>query len=117
MQSRGTGVTPGRLPSEWEKGTLAMTKESPQGPAKTGQATSRSLAPIPGTVVGALQQGDPGGFMAGVLAGRPGQAVRKTPDGDAPVSGAFTGSDEPEGLATKVTGKPVMGSTLAKGTI
>ena len=116
METRGTGLKPQRLPSEWEKRPLQMTKESPQGPAKTGKATSRSLAPIAGTVVTQLQQGDPGGFISSVLASRPSAAVRTKPGDDGNVGGTSKGgSEEAAGSATKTTGSKAVGKTSPKG--
>lgn len=112
----GTGLKPQRLPVEWEKRPLEMTKESPQGPEKTGRPTMRSLAPIPGEVVTQLNQGDPGGFVAGVLASRPSAAIRTAPGDDGNVqTGNQGGEEQAKGSASKVTGTPVMGSTSPKG--
>ena len=78
----GTGLRPQRLPSEWEKRPLELTKESPQGPEKQGAVTSRSMqAPIPSTVVDAMASA-PGGFVTQILAGRPGMQVERARPGD-----------------------------------
>ncbi len=69
METRGTGLTPQRLPSEWEKETLEMTKESPQGPEKTSRPTSRDFTPA------ALDSARGGGFMGAVMRSRPSAQV------------------------------------------
>ncbi len=43
MENRGTGLTPNRLPSEWEKRPLEMTREPDQGPGKESHPTMRDL--------------------------------------------------------------------------
>jgi len=113
----GTGLKPGRLPSEWEKRPLQMTKEPDQGPEVTSKPTMRSLAPMNQPVIDQLQQADPGGFISGILASRPGAAVARTrPGDDGNISvGGQAGEEQAKGSATKVTGKPVMGQTNPKG--
>ncbi len=69
METRGTGLTPQRLPSEWEKETLEMTKESPQGPEKTSRPTSRDFTPS------TIDSARGGGFMGAVMRGRPSAQV------------------------------------------
>lgn len=80
---------------------------APQGPAKGPAVTSRSMqAPIPGDSVGALERG--GGFLAQVLAGRPGMEAERsrTGGGGNDATSSWTPSGGP------MTSKPgVEGST------
>ena len=109
-----------RMPKEWERRPLPMTQESPQGPAVTGKPTMRSLAPIPGDVTTQLQEGDPGGFLAGVLASRPSSATRTAPGDNGNVQlGNGTGEEQARGSATRTMGNPVppiSEQTVGKGT-
>lgn len=104
IESRGTGLTPNRMPSQWEKRPLEMSKEAPQGAAETSRPTSRSLAPIPGEVTSKLSQGDPGGFLGSVLASRPSAAV-PSPDGDQQLTQTFGAVEEIQGSANISAGK------------
>ena len=72
METRGTGLTPQRMPKEWEKETLPMTAEAPQGPAKTSRPISSRdyLSTFQGDTVG-------GGFMGAIMASRPGMQTRQ----------------------------------------
>jgi hypothetical protein len=105
--------SPNRMPSEWMKETLPMTKESPQGPAVTSRPTSRDFAPsaesrmmgqapIPGDVQTAFEQ-SPGSFLNQILAGRPGMAgERSVPGDDGNVQlGNGTGEEQAKGSASK----------------
>ena len=146
METRGTGLTPGRLPSEWEKRPLEMTKEAPQGPEVTSRPTSRDFTPA--TL-------NAGGFMGAVMRTRPSAQVESragvmepisadaqqmlqevgglaefsvTGDGlndlaarpgdDGNIGGVPRGgSEKAAGSATRVTGRTVIGQTLSKGAI
>ena len=141
MEERGTGLRPQRLPGEWEKRPLEMTKEPDQGALKTSRPTARrDLNP---------NQAASGGFMGQVMAARPSAQSRamhepigteiadvltQAPDGgigaqlfdqgglereiaqpmesQIVVSGGFPG---PDGIM--VTKGGVKGGHLAKGTI
>lgn len=125
MTGMGGMRPPQRVPNEWEKRPLEMTKESPQGPEVTSRPTMRSLAPgaesrsglapLPGEVVTVLEEG--GGFTAQMLAGRPGmQRERSVPGESGNLSvGSGTGEEQAKGSATRVTGKAVIGGTAPKG--
>lgn len=76
---RGTGLRPQRMPGEWSKATLELGKESPQGAAKTGHVTSRSMAPLPSEVIDCMADG--GGFTSQILASRPGMQVERSKSG------------------------------------
>jgi hypothetical protein len=127
MTGTGGMVSPQRVPMEWMKEKLPMTKESPQGPEVTSKPTmrslatgaeSRALAPIPGDVVSALQVGDQGGFLAGVLASRPSAATRTAPGDDGNLSIGAQGEEKiAKGSASRTTGIPVKGETMGKGMI
>jgi hypothetical protein len=69
-ESRGSGLRPQRLPSEWEKRPLNLTQESPQGAAKTSRPTSRDLGVHSTDTASAA----PGNFTDMVMRGRPGLA-------------------------------------------
>ena len=109
METRGTGLTPQRLPSPWERKPLELGKEPDQGPMVTSKPTSRSLAPIPGEVNTQLAMG--GNFVQEQLNARPGTRggihTPPTPEGD---KGGF-GVDDLD----HVTGKPTKGSTKPRG--
>jgi hypothetical protein len=127
--TKGTGiggmVSPLRMPKEWEKRPLEMTKESPQGPEKTSKPTmrdlprgaeNRALAEVPGDVVTQLQVGDQGGFLAGIIADRPSAAVRQASGDDGNIAIGAQGEEKmAAGSASRTTGKPVIGSTLPRG--
>lgn len=95
MENRGTGLTPNRVPSEWQKSKVDMTSAPKQGPTSTMAPTSRSAgatgfmdvvmrarpsaafgsqneqraqAPIPSQVIDVLAE-SPGGFIAQHVAG------------------------------------------------
>lgn len=63
-ESRGTGLRPNRMPSEWEKRPLPMNQEAPQGPSKL-----RSNDPKAAAEAG-------GDYIARHLAQRPSQQGR-----------------------------------------
>ncbi len=151
MDNRGTGRAlegmpkVNRMPKEWEKATLEMTKEPEQGPMKTSRPTARDF--VPGNSVAIA-----GDFTRDIIAGRPGAVAQRalapfpadvmdvleasgaevysqfTGHGSEPVStapgddgnvstGGQGGSEEAKGSATKVTGRPVTGSVVGKGMI
>ncbi len=143
MENRGTGLSPNRVPKEWEKGTLNMTGQPAQGPMVTSRPTSRDLAPGNSVEIA-------GDFTRDMIAQRPGQvASRALAPFPADVEdvleqsgaeiyhtfcgGGFTSTDPGDdgntatggqggvnlasGSATRTTGKPIMGQTLGKGTI
>lgn len=144
MENRGTGLTPNRLPAEWEKSALEMTRQPDQGPSVTMGPTSRSLiaggsfsdavirnrpgsaygesrsaaqAPIPSEVIDAIADA-PGGYINQTVAGI-GSFASEAQDGGGPgnISGGSYQGVDAQGSATRTTGRPIMGKTLGKGTI
>jgi hypothetical protein len=141
MENRGTGLTPQRLPAEWMKSKLDMTSQPDQGPSKDMAPTSRALiggtsfmdaairsrpgslygesrsqAPVPTEIIDVLNDA-PGAFITQTIVG--GSFDAEADDGGGPgnVSVPINDVDFARGSATRTTGKPVIGKTLAKGTI
>ena len=145
METRGTGLTPRRPPSQWERKPVNMTAEPDQGPGKTMAPTSRDaspggisftdamlrnrpsslygeqrsvpLAPIPSEVVDVLQDA-PGGYCAQIIAGV-GSFATEEQSGGGPgnTSESSNNVDLVYGSASRTTGHTVIGKTLGKGTI
>ncbi len=143
MENRGTGLTPQRLPAEWMKSKLEMTREPDQGPSKTMEPTSRSvdtggfmgavlrnrpsslygeqrsvpLAPIPSEVTDVLLDA-PGGYTAQIMAGVGSYDTQKQDGGGGGnTSETSIDADLARGSATRTTGRPVIGQTVGKGMI
>ena len=143
MENRGTGLTPNRLPAEWMKSKLDMTSPPKQGPSQDIKPTSRDAAPgsytetmtrarpgsiygesrtaqtpIPNEVIDVLNDA-PGGYITQTIAG--GSFATERNQGGGPgntsKSEGLGQDNSATGFASKTTGKPVKGSTLAKGTI
>lgn len=92
-ESRGTGLRPQR-PAGWERRPAVPLSgaqaQGPQGPSQLRSAGTPQ-APIPGQVVDTLADA-PGGFIAQIVAGRPGMANERSRPGDAGnVSGSTGG--------------------------
>ncbi len=117
----GTGLRPNRLPGDWEKTTLEMTKMSPQGPevGKLATGTSRSMpqGEIPADILGQIES-VPNGFIPQLIAGRPGMQREQVRPGDDSNKAGPTGFPAAGlGGGGGMTSKPgVMGGTLGKGT-
>lgn len=143
MENRGTGLTPNRLPSEWEKSKVNLTSEPDQGPSKTMPATrdisggtsftdvamrgrpsslyseqrSVAQAPIPTDVIDVLSDA-PGGFVSQTVAGVGSFATEEQDGGGGGNTGEPANNvDFARGSATRTTGKPIIGKTNGKGMI
>jgi len=119
----GTGLRPNRMPKEWERRPLQMTgkeADGPQGPSELRSINSPQ-GEFPAEVINTMEQA-PGDFITQIIAGRPGlEKSRARPGDDSNQSGpigGFPGPKEATGkIGKKLTGTPVMGQTLKKGTI
>jgi len=64
MENRGTGLTPGRLPSEWQKAKVDMTSAPKQGPSQTMAPTSRDHSPGATSFMDVVMRGRPSSVFA-----------------------------------------------------
>jgi hypothetical protein len=109
MENRGTGLTPRKPPSPWERKPLELGKEADQGAMKTGTPTTRSMDRQPNDVQQMFDQA--GNYVGQILTGRPGmQPERATPATNQGDTGGFGAED-----LDHTTGKPTKGETLPRG--
>jgi hypothetical protein len=120
METRGTGLTPNRMPKEWEKRPLDLGHDDPgsPGPEVTSKPTSRSLAPLPGEVNTVIMQG--GDFVAQQISSRPGMRQQgQTPPTNAGIGGTDNDVLAADGFGPEDTdhhtGKKTEGSTKGRG--